>query len=112
MSIAARLAPLVIALALAVTLTTALSVVLGAAHGPAVVVLFRSIAALTVLTVVLMWAVAQWRFISSRAFVAAAAAFGGPEWVRAEEIMAGVAARSTDARVLAELDAMVRAVAG
>jgi hypothetical protein len=45
------------------------------------------------------------------ALVAAAAAFGGPEWRRAEEIMAGVAARSTDARVLAEFDAMVRSVA-
>ena len=45
------------------------------------------------------------------ALVTAAAAFGGPEWRRAEEIMQGVAARSTDARVLAEFDAMVRSVA-
>ncbi len=46
------------------------------------------------------------------ALVEAAAAFGGPEWRRAEEIMQGVAARATDARVLAEFDAMVRSVAG
>ena len=46
------------------------------------------------------------------ALVEAAAAFGGPEWRRAEEIMKGVAARATDARVLAEFDAMVRSVAG
>jgi hypothetical protein len=46
------------------------------------------------------------------ALVEAAAAFGGPEWTRAQEIMKGVAARSTDDRVLAEFDAMVRAVAG
>lgn len=46
------------------------------------------------------------------ALVEAMAAFGGPEWTRAREIMRGVAARSTDARVLAEFDAMVGAVAG
>ena len=46
------------------------------------------------------------------ALVEAAAAFGGPEWRRAEEIMRGVAARATDARVLAEFDAMVQSVAG
>ena len=45
------------------------------------------------------------------ALAEAAAAFGGPAWRQAREIMDGVAARSTDARVLAEFDAMVRSVA-
>ena len=40
-----------------------------------------------------------------------AAAFGGPDWARALEIMAQVAARSTDAVVAAEFRAMVRALA-
>lgn len=39
-----------------------------------------------------------------------AAAFGGPRWRLAREIMAQVAARSTDAVVVAEFRAMVRAV--
>ena len=41
-----------------------------------------------------------------------AAAFGGPDWARAQAIMAQVAARSTDAVVVAEFRAMVRALAG
>ena len=40
-----------------------------------------------------------------------AAAFGGPDWARALEIMAQVAARSSDAVVVAEFRAMVRALA-
>ncbi len=41
-----------------------------------------------------------------------AAAFGGPEWRRAEAIMAQVAARSSDDRVCAEFRSMVAALAG
>jgi hypothetical protein len=41
-----------------------------------------------------------------------AAAFGGPDWARALEIMAQVGARSSDAIVVAEFRAMVRALAG
>lgn len=44
--------------------------------------------------------------------MALASAFGGPEWRRAREIMAQVAARSTDAQVCAEFRAMVRDVIG
>jgi hypothetical protein len=40
-----------------------------------------------------------------------AAAFGGPDWARALEIMAQVGARSTEAVVAAEFRAMVRALA-
>ena len=39
------------------------------------------------------------------------AAFGGPEWRFAREIMAQVAARSTDAQVAAEFRAMVEELA-
>ena len=39
-----------------------------------------------------------------------AAAFGGPDWRRAREIMAQVAARSTDAQVCAEFRAMIEDV--
>ena len=42
--------------------------------------------------------------------MAIAAAFGGPEWRRAKEIMAQVAARSTDAQVCAEFRAMIEDV--
>ena len=41
-----------------------------------------------------------------------AAAFGGPDWRRAQAIMAEVGARSSDAVVAAEFRAMVEAVAG
>jgi hypothetical protein len=41
-----------------------------------------------------------------------AAGFGGPEWRRAQAIMARVAARSADAVVAAEFRAMIEAVAG
>lgn len=42
--------------------------------------------------------------------MALTSAFGGPEWRRAREIMAQVAARSSDAQVCAEFHAMVRDV--
>ena len=42
--------------------------------------------------------------------MALASAFGGPEWRRAQQIMAQVAARSTDAQVCAEFRAMVEDV--
>ncbi len=42
--------------------------------------------------------------------MAIAAAFGGPDWRRAKEIMAQVAARSTDAQVCAEFRAMIEDV--
>jgi hypothetical protein len=41
-----------------------------------------------------------------------AAAFGGPDWAFAQEIMAQVGARSADAVVVAEFRAMVRALTG
>ena len=42
--------------------------------------------------------------------MALAAAFGGPDWRRAKDIMAQVAARSTDAQVCAEFRAMIEDV--
>jgi hypothetical protein len=39
-----------------------------------------------------------------------AAGFGGPDWRRAQAIMAEVAARSTDAVVAAEFRAMIEAL--
>ena len=44
------------------------------------------------------------------ALATAAAAFGGPDWARARDIMAQVAARSTDAQVCAEFRLMVEEV--
>jgi hypothetical protein len=41
------------------------------------------------------------------AMVGLAAGFGGPDWQRAREIMAQVAARSTDAQVCAEFRLMI-----
>jgi hypothetical protein len=44
------------------------------------------------------------------ALALAAAGFGGPDWIRARDIMAQVAARSTDAHVCAEFRLMVEEV--
>jgi hypothetical protein len=44
------------------------------------------------------------------ALATAAAAFGGPDWQRARDIMAQVAARSSDAQVCAEFRAMIEEV--
>ena len=44
------------------------------------------------------------------AMAGVASAFGGPDWLRARDIMAQVAARSTDAQVCAEFRLMVEAV--
>ena len=44
------------------------------------------------------------------ALATAAAGFGGPDWARARDIMAQVAARSTDAHVCAEFRLMIEEV--
>ena len=44
------------------------------------------------------------------AMATAAAGFGGPDWARARDIMAQVAARSSDAHVCAEFRLMVEEV--
>ena len=44
------------------------------------------------------------------ALATAAAGFGGPDWARARDIMAQVAARSTDAQVCAEFRLMIEEV--
>jgi hypothetical protein len=44
------------------------------------------------------------------ALATAAAGFGGPDWARARDIMAQVAARSSDAQVCAEFRLMVEEV--